>query len=171
MAYRIDRLVPIAAVIVVVIVIVTVTPVEVEHVEEVADRRHVDGNIGIFILGARIGQVIAAALAELAEIPVPLDEFHEGRMLAVDVGDVTAPRERRNRDHRNPRPGAEEIDGLDEAGIVVAAALVHGDEDRRAFPLLPVALGELDDVLGEFLEQIELRRHTGWPSMAPSGLA
>ena len=158
LVYRVDRLMPVAATIVVVVVIVIVTPVEIEHVEQVADRRHVDGNIGIFIFGARIGQVIAAALAELAEIPVPFDEFHERRMFAIDVGDVTAARERRNRDHRNPRPGAEEIDRLDEAGVVVSAAFIHGDENRRAFPLLLVALGKLDDVLGEFLEQIELRR-------------
>ena len=148
------------AVPIVIIMIMTVImiPAEIEHVEQVSDRRHVDGNVDVVVVDARIGQIIAAALAELAEIPVAFDEFHEGGMFAIDVGDVTAPRERRDRNHRNARPGAEEIDRLDEAGVIVSAALVHGDEDRGAFPQLLVALGKLDDVLGERLEQIELRR-------------
>ena len=54
-----------------------VPAVEIEHVEEVADRRHVDGDVGVVVVGARVGQVVAAALAELAEQPVALDEFHE----------------------------------------------------------------------------------------------
>ena len=37
------------------IVAAIVIPVEIEHIEEVADRRHVDWNIGIVIVGARIG--------------------------------------------------------------------------------------------------------------------
>ena len=64
---------------------------EIEHIEQVSDCRHVEGNIKIVIVGARIGQIIAAALAELAEIPIPLDEFHKGRVFTIDVGDVTAP--------------------------------------------------------------------------------
>lgn len=70
--------------------IVTVIPVEIEQVEQVPDRRHVGGNVGIFVVGTRIGQIVAAALAELAEMPVPLDEFHKGRMFIVDVADVAA---------------------------------------------------------------------------------
>jgi hypothetical protein len=71
--------------------IAIVIPVEIEHIEQVSDGRHVDGNIGIVIVGARIGQVIAAALAELAEMPIPLDEFHKGRVFPINVVDVTAP--------------------------------------------------------------------------------
>src|SRR4029077_19117683 len=98
------------------------------------------------------------ALTQLAEIPIALDKFHEGRMLAINMGDVTAPRERRDRDHGNTWTRAEEVDRLNEAGIIITATFVHGDEDCRAFPLLLVALCELDDVLGEGFEQIELRR-------------
>src|SRR5229473_5660849 len=84
-----DRLpgIPVAVPIVIAIMI----SVEIEHIEQVSDCRHVDGNIGMVIVGARIGQIIAAALAELAEIPIPLDEFHKGRMFTINVGDVTAP--------------------------------------------------------------------------------
>src|ERR1700674_3156314 len=66
-------------------------PVEVEHVEQITDRWRVDGNIGILVVDPRVGQVIAAASAELAEIPVALDKFHKGGVFAVDMGDVAAP--------------------------------------------------------------------------------
>src|SRR6266481_6697824 len=89
-----DRLseIPVAAAIVITAEIVIVT--EVEQVEQIADRRHVDGNVGIVVVDARIGQVIAAALGELAEMPVALDELHKGGVFIVDVADVTTPRER-----------------------------------------------------------------------------
>ncbi|OIQ77049.1 hypothetical protein GALL_412580 [mine drainage metagenome] len=132
-------------------------PVEIEHIEKISDCRHVDGNIGIVIVGARIGQVITTAGAELAEMPIPLDEFHEGRMFTVDVGDVTTTRERRNRNHRNARPRAEEIDRLDEAGVIKSATFVNRNEDRRALPLLLVALCKFYNVPGEGFEQIEFR--------------
>src|SRR5258708_37226693 len=87
-----DRLpgIPVAAIPVVTLIMI-VTSVEIEHIEQLSDRRHVDGNIRIVIVGVRIGQIIAAALAELAEIPVTFDELHKGRMFAIDVGDVAAP--------------------------------------------------------------------------------
>jgi hypothetical protein len=67
------------------------------------------------------------------------------------------PVERRDGDHRDWRTGVEEVDRLDETGVVKSAALVNGDEDRRLLPLLLVTLGEKDDVFGKRLEQIELR--------------
>jgi hypothetical protein len=79
----IDYLVAVAALIVI--------SAEIEHIEQVSDCRHVDGNVGIVIVGARIRQIVAAALAEPAEMLIPLDEFHKGRMFTIDVADVTAP--------------------------------------------------------------------------------
>jgi len=58
---------------------------------------------------------------------------------------------------RNAWARPEEINRLDKARVVEAATLVHGDEDRGLGPLLPVALRELDDVLGESLEENPLR--------------
>jgi hypothetical protein len=52
--------------------------VEVEHVEEVPDRRHVRRNIGIVVVGPRIGQRVAAALAERTKMPISLHELHDG---------------------------------------------------------------------------------------------
>jgi hypothetical protein len=45
--------------------------------------------------------------------------------------------------------GAEEINRLDESRVVIPTAFVHRDENRGRGPQLPVALRELDDVLGE----------------------
>jgi hypothetical protein len=68
--------------------------VKVKHVEQVADGRHVARHVARHVsVGAlnRIGQVIAAAIAERGvEHPVPFHKFHEGGMLIVDVADMTA---------------------------------------------------------------------------------
>jgi hypothetical protein len=50
---------------------------------------------------------------------------------------------------------------LDEARIVEPAALVEGDDDRGLGELLGIALGKVDDVLDEGLEQIELAAAEG----------
>ena len=64
--------------------------VEVKHVEQVADGRHVLRYIRLSAL-IRIGQVIAAAITESSvEHPVPLDEFHERGVLVVSVVDMAA---------------------------------------------------------------------------------
>src|SRR5882757_4647209 len=132
---------------------------EIEQVEEVTNGRHVGRHVRIVIVKLGIGQIVAAAVAERCiEHPVPFNELNEGGMLGVDVADMTAPREGRNSDHRNARPGAEEIDGLDKAGIVVAAALVYSDENGGLGPLLRVALRKLDDVSGEGFEEPPLGR-------------
>src|SRR6266705_5323622 len=126
---------------------------EIEQVEQVANRRHVGWDVRIVTVKLRIGQIVAAAVAERrVEHPVPFNEFDERGVLGVNVADMTAHREGRNSDHRNARPSAEEIDGLDKAGVVVAAALVYSHEDGSLGPLLRVALRELDDVSGEGFE-------------------
>src|ERR1041385_6892942 len=103
--------------------------------------------------------MVAAAGAERGiKHPVPFNELNERGVLGVDVADMTAPREGRNSDHRNARPGAEEIDRLDKAGVVVATALVYCDEDGSLGPLPRVALRELDDVFGEGLKEPPLGR-------------
>jgi hypothetical protein len=40
---------------------------------------------------ARVQQIVAAAVAQLAEMPVAFDELHERGMLALDVRDMAAP--------------------------------------------------------------------------------
>ncbi len=130
---------------------------EIEQIEQVPDSRHIARHVGWAVLNG-IGQVIATAVAERGiEHPVPFNELHERGMLAVYVADMAAGREGRYGDHRNAWARPEEINRLDKARVVEAATLVHGDEDRGLGPLLPVALRELDDVLGESLEENPLR--------------
>jgi hypothetical protein len=61
---------------------------EVEHVEEVAENRHIVGNVGIGFVELRIGEIVAAAIRQRIEAPVVLDEFHKGSMVAVRVLDM-----------------------------------------------------------------------------------
>lgn len=68
-----------------------VVTIKVEQVEQVPNGRHVPGNVQIVIVitHARIGQIVTAAGAERGvEHPVPFDEFHERRMLVIDVADM-----------------------------------------------------------------------------------
>jgi hypothetical protein len=77
-------------------------------------------------------------------------------MFCVGVRDVAARRERRDSDHRDTRTGSEEINRLDEAGVVKSAPFVGGDEDRRLCPQSLIALSEGDDVLCKCLEKSPL---------------
>src|SRR5580692_151436 len=119
--------------------------VKIEQIEQVADGRHVLRDVGMvsivlvavpsIIVLNRIGQVVATAVAERCiEHPIPFNKLHERRMLAIDVADMAACRERRNGDHRNARTGPKEINWLDEARVVEASALIHGDEDGGLSP-------------------------------------
>src|SRR5258705_8929598 len=93
------------------VLLMALSAVEIEQVEQVANGRHVGWHVRIAIVKPRIGEIVAAAVAERGiEHPVPFNELNERGMLCVDVADMTAPREGRNSDHRNARPGAEEID-------------------------------------------------------------
>src|SRR5262245_1544685 len=73
-------------------VIVSVAVVKVEHIEQVADRRHVLRHIVrvvVVVPVPRVGQVIAAARGQLLlDQPVALDELHERGVLVVDVADA-----------------------------------------------------------------------------------
>jgi Asp/Glu/hydantoin racemase len=66
-----------------------VVMIEVEHVEQVANGRHVARDIGVITILYRIGKIIAASVAEFGiEHPVPFDEFHERGVLIVAVTDM-----------------------------------------------------------------------------------
>ena len=55
-------------------------------------------------------------------------------MVSIVVRDVTRLGVRRNNDQRNARPVAEVVQGLYISGVVVAAALILGDEDSGVLP-------------------------------------
>src|SRR5215471_9500976 len=87
--------------------------VELEHVEQVADRRTVKRYVGVVSRRNRVWEVVSTALGEGFQVPIPLDEFQDRNVVGIGVIDVPASRERRNDDERNPRTIAEEIQRLD----------------------------------------------------------
>lgn len=138
---------------------VLVVTIKVEQVKQIPNGGHVAWNVltVVIVTHARIGQIVAAAGAERGmEHPVPFDELYERRMLVIDVADMAASGERRYGDHGNARACPEEINRLDEAGVIVTAALVHGDKDRGFRPKFRIALREFNNVLSEGLKQTPL---------------
>ena len=71
---------------------------------------------------------------------------------------MTTAAEWRYHDERNARSVAEEIQGLDIAGIVETAALVHGYESGRLGEQRLVGIEVIDDFHDHALEEIKLRR-------------
>src|SRR6516164_8704049 len=152
---------------------VIAAPVELKHVEQVADGWHVVRDIVVEIAVIHlqwIGQVVATARRQLlVELPVSLDELNERGVLVIGMADMAAGRERRHCDHRDTRTGAEEVDPLDEAAVVEAAALVDGDEDRGVLPDLGVGLHEMMMLPAKASNRSHFEE-AGWPSSTPSGL-
>ena len=73
-------------VILIAVMVMRILPmVEIEHVEEVADRRHIHRYPRILPIHDRIRQVVAAAIRDLAEMPVPLDELQDRHLIVVRV--------------------------------------------------------------------------------------
>src|SRR5215472_18045194 len=67
---------------------------EVKHVEEVADGRHVERHVDVVVVVFRIWQIVAATVTELrGKHPVPFDEFHERGMLVIGVANVGCARD------------------------------------------------------------------------------
>jgi hypothetical protein len=141
---------------------------EIEHVEQVADGGHVEWHVRITYGRDRIGQIIAAALGQRLQMPVPLDELHNRRMVGVGVHHVAAARVFGHGDHGNARPVAEEVDRLEEARIPVAAALVKGDEEGGLLEEVRMCLEPVEDrsISASRRSSFEL---AGWPSSKLSG--
>src|SRR5262245_29557336 len=73
---------------------VAATMIEVEHIEQVTDRRHVGRDIGIVGGHDRVRQIVAAAAGERIQSPISLDEFQDRSVVAVAVSDPAATGER-----------------------------------------------------------------------------
>src|SRR5262249_8357438 len=65
---------------------------------------------------------------------------------------------RRNCKQRHPRSVPEEIERLDEAGVIETAGFVEGDENRGLGKQPRLLLDPLKDVLQESLEEIDFGR-------------
>ena len=63
---------------------------EVEHVEQVADRQAVHWHVWTTLIRAGVRQIVAAAPSERREVPVALDEFQDRDVVAIAVHDMPA---------------------------------------------------------------------------------
>src|SRR5580704_1183103 len=114
--------------------LVTPTPHEGEIAPKIADRRAVLRNVGIFVRGLRVGQGVPGMIRERRKLPVSLDEFRDRDVIGIFMRNVSALRIFRHDEERDARSVAEIVDRLDVTGVVVAAALVDGDQDRGGLP-------------------------------------
>src|ERR1019366_8676195 len=131
---------------------------ESKHFHQVADCRAVHRYIGITRTRFRVWQIVAAPVGDgLTNMPVGLDEFVEGDVVVIGMYHAGALRIGRHHYERNPRPVAEEIYGLNVAGIVEAAPFIEGDHHRGILPYRRVTLNHRDNLLAKALEQVELR--------------
>src|SRR5579871_704107 len=103
--------------------------IKVEHVEQVADCRHVRGHVGIGAAHLGIGEIVAAAMGQRLEAPIALYELNHRGMIVIAVHDLAAAREGRDDNQRNARTIAKEIERLEEPRIPVPPALVKGDDE------------------------------------------
>ena len=109
--------------------------VEGEQVHEVSDCRAVFWHIPVIqTVMDRVRQIVPAPIRYFGKIPILFDEFQQRDMVVVGVVDMTLLDEGGNRDEWNAGAIAEEVDGLDVAGIVISSAFVSGDEDRCRLP-------------------------------------
>src|SRR5262249_44224115 len=139
-----------------VVVPVLIAVAEVEEVEEIADSRGIERHIGIVVIGNRIREVVTAASGERLQIPVAFDELEDGHVVGIGVADVAAARKGRNRNQGNAWAVAEEVQRLDVAGVVVAAALVHGDEQNGGGEELLVGGEMIHDFAGHGFKEVFL---------------
>ena len=78
--------------------------------------------------------VVSAAVCNRAQPPVSFDEFQDGNVVRILVRDISTPSIWRNNNHRNPGAIAKIIERLHITGVIIAAAFVEGDDDRRIPP-------------------------------------
>ena len=103
----------------------------IEHSKQIAQRRAVRRHVRARRARLRLGQVVAAALGDRRQAPVPLDEFIQRNVVVVHVANFAVVRVRRNNEQWDAGAVAEEIHRLHVARIIVAAAFIERDEDRR----------------------------------------
>src|SRR6266478_1715159 len=94
----------------------------------------------------------------MLQVPIAFDGRKDRDVVGVGVADVPATAKGRNHNERNTRTIAEEVQRLDVAGVIVAAAFVERNNQRGGRKQFGFGLEEVDDFLHHALEQIELRR-------------
>src|SRR4029077_13617044 len=132
--------------------------VEIKYVEEIADGRAVERDVGIVVVNTGVREIVPACLGQRFQAPVPLDELQDRNVVGIGVVDMPTLAEGRDDDQWNTRAVAEEIERLNVARVVIAAAFVEGDDQSSALEQFGVGLEVVNDFIDHTLEQIELRR-------------
>lgn len=125
---------------------------KVESAKQIIQRRCVQRHIRIVRCRLWIRIVVPASRCQGLQLPVPLNEFHQRNVITVAVTNVAALGKWRNDDQWNPGAVSEKVQRLNVARIVIAAALVEGDKNRRARPHFRIRLYRLYNLLRESLE-------------------
>src|ERR1700744_6430621 len=76
---------------------------EVEHIEHVADRRHVCRDPRVLVGRDRVRQIVPAAVGYGPKMPVPLNELRDRSLVGIGMVDLTASRIRRDNDRHDAR--------------------------------------------------------------------
>src|SRR5271155_2242001 len=90
--------------------------VEIERFKQVTKRRSIEGNVGVTPCRYRVREVVPATEGNGTDVPVPLDEFVDGDMVRISVGDMATLRELRDHKQRDACAIAEEIERLNVTG-------------------------------------------------------
>src|SRR5260370_3863549 len=139
-----------------VVIVMVVIVVELEHHEQIADRRAVHRHIGIVFVRNRIWKIVAAASAQRHQVPVALDEFQDRDVVGIAVRDMSSLRVGRHHHQRHARPVAEEIDRLDKAAVVIPASLIESNKQSRLRFEPRIGREGIQDFLQHAFEEIEL---------------
>src|SRR5580704_5512369 len=131
---------------------------EIKCVEQVADGGTIRRNVRVGSGCLWVWKVVAAAASQRLQVPVPFDNLNERNVVGVGVVDFASRAKRGDDQQRNAGAVAEEIDGLDVAGVVVTASLVERDEDCSAGPQIGMTLQVADQPFGKAFKDIQFRR-------------
>jgi hypothetical protein len=129
---------------------------EVECVKQIVDGRTVQRNVRIAGCRDRVRVVVTTARGQWSEVPVPLNELHQGYVVAVVVINVPSLREGGYDNQRDPGAVTEEVERLHIAGVTVAAALIEGDEDGGTCPSFGTGLDRVHYFLSESFKEVQL---------------
>src|SRR6266852_6966455 len=141
-----------------VVVVIAAVGYEIEEVEEIAEGRAIERHIGIIFVDYGVWEIVAAAMRQGLQVPIALDELQDRNVVGVAMADVVSVGEGRNDNQRNARPVAKEVQGLNVAGVIVAAAFVEGDDQRGLSEKIGPGSQVIHRSLDHAFEEVEFGR-------------
>src|SRR5260370_6306622 len=137
------------------VVVIAAVASEIEEVEEIAEGRAIEWHVGIIFVDYGVWEIVAAAMRQGLQVPIALDELQDRNVVGVAMADVASAGEGRNDNQRNARPVAKEVQGLNVAGVIVAAAFVEGDDQRGFSEKIGPGSQVVEGLLDHAFEEVE----------------